>query len=209
VDLLFGADVLRSNGDVLGTLDGAIYDPGTKQIVSLVVNLSGVEERRVLLPIGAVDSGDEDVYVGLNDEQFNSLPPYVIMERNVAPPPEAENIDQDEITDPIDVADVLPVGAATGIESIAFTPIVSEVTTVASDQEALDASTPVFSPTEEVGVLRGLLLSDETDRIDFIRIDLDSHSGALNVPASSILAIEDGVIRVEPERAALEAAIDV
>jgi uncharacterized protein YrrD len=165
MDFDFGADVRRPDGEKLGELRHVVYDPDTTQIVYLVVEHSGFEGREVLVPIGAVEGADDDaVTLELSRQQFDSLRDFVT-DRNVAPPPDAANITEDEITEPVNVPDVPPVGAATGVESIAFTPIVQEIRHIPGRDEVIDGNSVVWATDGEVGKVRVVEMNDQTERI--------------------------------------------
>ncbi len=207
MEFRFGADIRGRDGDSLGTFQRLIYDPGTRQVVSLVATESGIGERQVIVPIGSVaDSDDEAVTVEFSAQQFAGLEDYVASARNIAPPPDVDNIDDDQITDPIDIPDVAPVGAATGIESIAFTPVIEETTNVSGMYQVLDSGTSVWATDGDVGQLRAVEVSDETDRISAIVFGGGGNvAGSIEVPADRVASVQTGTIILNVARAAFEA----
>ena len=185
MEFRFGADIRDRGGNALGTLQRAIYDPGTQQVMALVATEGGLSERQVVIPIGVVDGTDDDaVTLELSRQQFAGLDDYVASARNIAPPPNVDNIDEDQITDPIDIPDVPPIGAATGVESIAFTPIIEETTNVPAVDQVLDTGTAVWATDGDVGQLRVLEVSDETNRIAAIVFGGGGNiAGSIEMPA--------------------------
>jgi hypothetical protein len=208
MEFRFGADIRGRDGDPLGTFQRVIYDPGTGQVVALVATEGGIAERQVVVPIGSVtDSDDDAVTVEYSPQQFAGLEDYVASARNIAPPPDIDNIDEDQITDPIDIPDVAPVGAATGIESIAFTPVIEETTNVSGLYQVLDSGTAVWATDGDMGQLRALDVSDETNRISAIVFGGGGNvAGSIEVPADRIASVQTGTIILKVDRAALESA---
>lgn len=206
MEFRFGADVLDREENTLGSLQRAIYDPGTRQVVALVATEGGLNPRPLVVPIGAVARSDADsMMLELSREQFAGLDEYVASARNIAPPPDVDEIDADEITEPIDIPDVPPVGAATGVESIAFTPIIEETTTMPAVNQVLDSGTAVWARDGDVGQLRSILVSDETHRLSAIILGgAGTVGGSIEVPAGQISSIQTGTIILVVDRATVE-----
>lgn len=202
----FGADIQGRDGDSLGTFQRAICDPATQQVVALVATEGGLGERQVVVPIGTVATSDDDaVTVELSRQQFAGLENYVASARNIAPPPNIDNLDEDQVTDPIDIPDVAPVGAATGIESIAFTPIIEETTNVPGVDQVVDSGTAVWATDGDVGQLRALEVSDETNRISAIIFGgAGNVAGSIEMPADRIASVQTGTIILTVDRATVE-----
>jgi uncharacterized protein YrrD len=161
-----GADVERPDGGKVGELHRVVYDPETEEIVSIVVTHNALDGREVVVPIGTVDSADDvSIVLAVTENQFDAFDDFAI-ERNVAPPPDAEDVDSDLIHDPIDVPDVLPVGAATGVESIAFTPVIEELEHVPVGDQILDTDTRVYATDGEVGHIWQVWVNDQTRQVD-------------------------------------------
>jgi uncharacterized protein YrrD len=165
MDFHFGSAVRERDGGKIGELRRLVYDPETRQVVSLVVEEGLLEARDRVVPIGAVATADDDaVSLELSHPQFDSLPEYAV-ERNVAPPPELQNQVPDQIKEPFDVPDVPPVGAATGIESIAYTPVMAENVRVPREDEVIDGGSVVWATDGEIGKVKDVITDDETNRI--------------------------------------------
>src|SRR5947209_14909507 len=161
MDLYFNVTVEQRDGDTLGHLQAVVCDPETREVRDLVVEGARWGEGPVLLPIGAVDSADDDaVIVALSDDQYDSLRLFADS-INVAPPPDADN-SADFEEEPIDIRDVPPVGAATGIESIAFTPIIEEVPHISATDAVLSKNSIIYATDGELGHLRALTVEDQT-----------------------------------------------
>jgi hypothetical protein len=171
-DIWFGADVIPTDGGTAGELLRAVYDPATWEVVALVVQHAGfgsLSEVDMLVPIGLV-SGTEFGIVDLTvtQEQFDQLEPFADA-RNVAPPPDRDHsADLDE--ELMDVPDVPPVGAATGVESIAFTPIIEESTHVPAYEGIVDGRSIVWATDGEAGRLVAISIDGETRRLRTILV---------------------------------------
>jgi len=157
-----GAQMRNPDGEVLGTLQRVVYQQESSRVVSLVALHGGWSEREVFVPIGQVQAADDEaVEITLRGDQYDMLDIYSET-RNVAPPPDAAEVSSDLVHEPVDVPDVLPVGAATGVESIAFTPIVEELSYVLPGEQVIDHSTVVWAIDGEVGKVSSVLVDDET-----------------------------------------------
>lgn len=169
MQLRFGADVRTLDGDRLGTLERVLVEGATGQVVGLIARDSRAAGGLKAVPTGAVDQGDDsELYVDTSRDQFDSLPDFT-HERNLAPPPDTENMTEEGVSSPLDVPDVAPVGAATGIESIAFTPIIQEQVDVPEGDTVLSGSTEVWATDGHLGNLSGVDMSDQTRRVtDFL-----------------------------------------
>lgn len=168
MDFHLHCHVRQRNGLDAGELRHVVCDPETREVISLVVYEGGLDGRAVILPIGAVDSADDDaVYTELTGDQFDRLERYAYA-LNVAPPPadlDPDTVSSDQLQEPIDVPDVPPVGAATGITSIAFTPILEIWRNVPAGSVILDDMTIVEASDGELGRVRHVLADDETRRV--------------------------------------------
>lgn len=165
MDFHFGGDVRGRDGADLGTLRAAVLDPGTDQIVSLVIQHGILDTRRVVAPIGSVTGADGSVVdLEFDQHQFSGLPDYADS-RNIAPPPSADNLEQRGNIPPENVPDVPPVGAATGVESIAFTPVIEEDINVPPQDQVISGETVVQASDGEVGNLSDVVVDDQTRRL--------------------------------------------
>ncbi len=165
-----GAQVRNPDGEVLGTLQRVVYQPESSQVVSLVVLHAGWSERQVFVLIGQVNRADDEaVEIGISAEQYDELDIYSET-RNVAPPPDAVEVSSDLVHEPMDVPDVLPIGAATGVESIAFTPIIEELSYLLPGEEVIDHATVVWAIDGEVGRVSSVLVDDETMQLSGFQV---------------------------------------
>jgi uncharacterized protein YrrD len=164
MDLYFGVTVEQRDGDTLGHLQCVVCDVDTREARALVVQGAKWDEGAVLLPVEAVDSSDDDaIMVALSEQQYEQLSSFEDVE-NVAPPPSADNAaDLEEA--PIDLPDVPPVGAATGIESIAFTPVLEEIPRIRATEEVLGPGTVIYATDGDLGRLRAVTIDNETRRL--------------------------------------------
>lgn len=159
----FGSEVRERDDSRLGELTRAVYNPQTEQVASLVVQPSAIEQGEVLVPIGAVRSADDEaVSLEIDHDQFlDDLDSFEDI-RNLAPPPETEEPEEPGLPG---VPPEPPIGAATGIESIAYTPIIQEDIHVPRDDVVLDSNTEVWASDGELGRLREVDVNDETHRV--------------------------------------------
>lgn len=166
-----GADVRRPDGGKLGELHRVVYDPETQQIVSLIVTHNMLDGREVIVPVGVVRTADdESVELATSEDQFDSFEDFATV-RNVAPPLDEGDPVPDLIHHPVDVADIPSIGAASGIESIAYTPLVEEDIHVATGDQVLDKSTTIWATDGQVGHLTQIRVSDETSRIQSLIVE--------------------------------------
>jgi sporulation protein YlmC with PRC-barrel domain len=202
----FGADVRLRDGDEVGSLRRLVFDPGTAQVVSLVVEHNAFDEREVLVPIGAVNDSDTDAtYLEVSREQFDGMPDFMI-ERNVAPPPDSANVTSDLIKEPIDVPDVPPVGAATGVESIAFTPVLQESMRVPRDDEIIDSDMEIWASDVELGRVRNLVVDEQTHRISiFVLREGFIFTHDVDIPMDWVDHIRPESIVLKVDKATVEA----
>src|SRR5947207_2671820 len=112
MDFHLGSDVRGREDEKLGDLRRIVVDPETREVVSLVVQHAGFDERELIVAIGAVDAADHTgIALVLSGDQFNDLEDFANT-RNVAPPPVADNLEEDTNLAPENVPDVPSVGAA-------------------------------------------------------------------------------------------------
>jgi uncharacterized protein YrrD len=159
MDLYLGAPVQQDDGDILGHLQGVAMDAQTRELRTLIVEGERWDSAAVLMPMGAVEGADLDaVTVALRDDEFDSLEPYSLV-RNLAPAPSADNLE-----DPDD-SGTPPVGAAVGVESIGFTPILEEEPNLDADEWVIDRATLLRATDADLGHVRTVVVDDETRRM--------------------------------------------
>ncbi|WP_449437014.1 PRC-barrel domain-containing protein [Pedobacter steynii] len=80
---IIGWEVKNENGDYIGEVEELLFDPQTRAVRYLVVDLKdngmNLEDKRVMIPLGIAHlhtSDDAVVLPGLHMDQFNALPPY-------------------------------------------------------------------------------------------------------------------------------------
>lgn len=209
MNLHLGADVRQTDGEKLGELQGIVYDTDGKRVMALVVQHAGAGERDILVTIRAISDEDADgeaVYLDLTREQFERMRPYDAETTNLAAPPFADNVTSDLVHDPVDVPDVPPVGAATGIESIAFTPIVVEVTNLREGDVVIGRSTMVVGTDGDVGHVARVFLDDETSNITSLVAErglVFTHD--VEIPFDRVVSVDAETVQVSAARRDLEA----
>jgi sporulation protein YlmC with PRC-barrel domain len=122
----------------------------------------------------------------------------------VAPPPLADNLATDDTIEPENVPDVPPVGAATGVESIAFTPVIQEDERVAGQDDVIDHDFSVWATDGEIGRLSDVRIDGETRRITGFGVQkgvLFHHE--VDIPRDLVAGIRPGTIVLTVEKASL------
>lgn len=205
MDFHFGAIVSDGAGTRLGDLHAVVFDRATGEVTNLVVDPNGLEADYRLVPIGSVDSTDRtEIFVALSDEQFAALPRYAEV-RNIAPPPVADNLIDEENAAPEIVPDVPPVGAATGVESIAFTPILLEETAVPSDDSVISGSYTVRATDGDIGLVQDVIADDQTNRITWLSVAQGVvFSRDVDIPAGWLREIGPDWISISVDRQTVE-----
>jgi len=166
MEFQLGADVRQREGQKLGELQGVVMEMATNQVMALVVQHGGIDSRDVLLTIRKVagDDGDGNViYADVTQEEFDRLRDFT-EQTVVALHPMASAPDQ---TDPDALlgAGLMPVGAATGIESISYTPMIEETYNTRPEDVVIDRATIVTATDGEIGKVASVQVDDESRRI--------------------------------------------
>jgi uncharacterized protein YrrD len=211
MDFHIHSDVRRTDGGKLGELRHVVLDPDVRHVISLVVQETGLDGHAVVVPSDDVDSADEDaVYLSLSREQLDQLPRYAYG-RNVAPPPadlDPEVASSDQVQEPIDVPDVPPVGAATGITSIAFTPIVEIRRNLPPEAVVIDDHTVVTATDGDIGHVRHVLEDDQTRRVTGFVVQkglLFSHD--VDVPIDWLAGVQGHRLALRIDKRSVEATL--
>lgn len=168
MNLWFGRDVRDDAGDKLGELQGVVYNPESQQVLALVVQRVGFDQPDYLVTLRAVDTVDpdgEEVYLNVTPEEFDRMRPLSEDEENIAPPPDAGNVTDDLVKEPVDVPDVPPVGAATGVESIAYTPIIKEMSNLRPGDIVINRTTEVSARDGIAGHICRIFVDDMSHEI--------------------------------------------
>lgn len=164
MDFHIGAPVLLRDGDKIGEVKHVIVDPDTREVVEMVVGESGLLGREVLVPIGAVDRAEEDgVRLELGKDQVDQLQDFVTT-RYIAPPPTA-NAGGGLPVGALYPQPVPPIGAATGLESIGYVPLVEEVSHIPEGDVDLQPGTDVWATDGKIGSVNEVLYDDQTNRL--------------------------------------------
>jgi sporulation protein YlmC with PRC-barrel domain len=203
----FGTAVEPSDGIRYGDLRRVVYDPETLEVVYLVVETADTDDDEILVPMGSIESADADiVQAALSTEQFDSLDQFA-WSRNLAPPPNRDYADIDEEDEIAPGTESPPVGAATGIESIAFTPIIEEEEYIPTGDGVIDADTEVWGTDGLLGKLRAVEVDDQTRRMASFTVregTIFTHDVA--VPVDWVDVIRPESIALTVDRGAVEAA---
>jgi uncharacterized protein YrrD len=202
MDFHFGAYVSSRDGIRLGDLHAVVFDRATGEVTQLVVDPNGQEADYRLLPIGAVNSADEmEIFVALSDDQFVALPRYAEV-RNIAPPPSADNLEDEDNRPPEVVPDIPPVGAATGIESIAFTPVIEQEINVSVEDSVIDNGFTVRATDGDVGQVQDIIIDDQTNRITRLGVAQGTiFEHEVDIPAGWLREIGPDWISISVDRA--------
>lgn len=196
------SDVRQVDGPSLGELRHVVCDSKTKKVFSLVVQESGFDGRAVIVPAEFVAAADDDaVSLRMDETQLHSLEPYAYSQ-NVAPPP-ADVADDIESADYkqefVDVPNVPPVGAAQGITTIAFTPIVEVWRNVPAGSAVIGDKTVVAAQDGDVGDLERLVVDDESLVITSLVVESNGLATHMTeIPADLVERIQSGRIDLSP-----------
>jgi sporulation protein YlmC with PRC-barrel domain len=202
----FGTDVQDGEGGKLAEVTRVILDPETQEIVTIVARNADIDGEEVLIPIGTVASGDDQVLtVAMDKDQFDGLESFEWVQ-NVAPPPGVEPTEEPGLPD---VPPVPPVGAATGVESIAYTPLLQESFNIPSGDAVIDKDTAIWATDGLLGKARQVEISDETRRLQSLTL---AHglifTDDVTVSADLITSIRPDTIILSVEQRALEGQDD-
>lgn len=205
MELHFGGDVRGREDEKLGTLRRVLFDPETFEVISLIIHHGGPDDRLVQVPVGAIDVADHDgIVLALSSDQLSELGE-AGESHNIAPPPTADNLETQEEIAPVDVPDVPAVGAATGVESIAFTPIVEETSFAPGQADGIDSDTVIAALDGELGQVADVLVDDETKRIRGFAVEkglIFKHD--IEVPREAVTEYRPGTIVLNVPRSDLE-----
>jgi uncharacterized protein YrrD len=164
VDFHIGAPIFDRSGQRLGSLKHVIVDPDTKEVAEIVLEQSGIMGRDVVVPLGAVNkAGRESVELALDKEQARALPDFILTKYET-PPPDLVSA-YPWATGALIAQGMAPVGAAAGLESIAFTPIVDTIEQIPPGDVDLSPGTEVWASDGKIGSIRDVIVDEQTRRI--------------------------------------------
>lgn len=206
MDFHFGARVLGNDELGLGELTRIVYNPDSWTVDFLIAQSAHMGERELQIPLDVVvATDDETVQLSISEDEFENLEEYA-RSHNVAPPPDRDYADTDEEDEISPGSTSPPVGAATGIESIAFTPILEEDTYIPSGDGVIDRSTEVWATDGLTGNVRGVAVDDYTHRIGGVAIrhgTMFTHE--IVVPVNLIESMRTDAIVLRVDRSAVDA----
>jgi uncharacterized protein YrrD len=202
-------DVRQRDGGKLGELRHVVCDPNTQTVLSLVVQHVGLAGTAVVVPIGAVERSDEDaVYLTLFPEQFDRLEKYAYGQ-NVAPPPaeyDPSTVSEDFPQELLDVPNVPPVGAAEGITSIAFTPLIAAWLNVPEGSAVIDDATAVSAQDGDIGYVKHVLTDDQGNVSGFVVEKGFLFTKDIEVPLSWVQELRSGSLDLNVSKAEVAGA---
>src|SRR5450759_3784191 len=202
MQLQFNCDVLERTDEKVGALEHIVLNRETLEVVYLVVQPAEMEMDEVLVPFGSVEWADDMiVQLAIGKEAFEGLKPFETY-YNVAPPPETEPPEEPGV--PLVPAEP-PVGAATGIESIAYTPILEENINISASDVVVDYTTVAYATDGEVGKLKRVDANDETKRVMAFVVEADrivEHD--LDVPIDVVSNITQEAITLSARKSDLQ-----
>ena len=195
-----GAPIYDRDGNHDGSVKHVVIDPATKEVAEIVLGEGGILGRDVVVPIGAVQKAEKDrIDLALDHEQVNGLSDFTVTSYQ-SPPPEyfggAPYANAGLIT-----MGAAPVGAATGIESIAFTPIVETTEKIPEGDVDLSPGTDVYATDGKVGSIRDVILDEQTNRVRAFIIEegfLFHHD--LEVSVDQVASFADGRVTLKASK---------
>jgi sporulation protein YlmC with PRC-barrel domain len=202
----FGARVLGMDEIGLGELTRVVYDPETWRIDVLIAQSVRMGERELQVPLNVVETtDDETVQLSLSEDEFEDLDVYS-WSHNVAPPPDRDFADVDEEDELAPGSESPPIGAATGIETIAFTPIIEEDVFIPSGDGVIDRLTEVWATDGLVGSVRTVNVDDQTGNISRLLVrhgTIFTHE--IEVPVEYVETMRTDTIVLNVDRSAVDA----
>lgn len=164
MDFHVGCPIRDRDRERLGKLSHVIVDPETKEVVEIVLAESGVVGRDVIVPVGAVDQADhEGIQLQLSKHQAQNLKDFEVV--NYTSPPPEMFAEYPWAGGALIGQGLAPVGAASGLESIAYTPIVDTEEQIPEGDVVLEPGTEVWARDGKVGTVRDVLVDEETKRV--------------------------------------------
>ena len=164
MDFHTGSPVLDRHGEHLGSLKHVIIDPNTKEVAEIVVDESGMLGRSVVISIGAVDSAEhEGIRLELAKDQVATLPDFETT-RYLTPDTDSE-FSSDYGQSALMANEMMPVGAASGMQGVAYTPIVETTDSIPEGDVDLKPGMEVWATDGKVGSIRDVLVDEQTRRM--------------------------------------------
>lgn len=205
MDFHFGARVLGNDEIGVGELTRVVYDPDGWTIDSVIAESARMGERELQVPLDVVDTtDDETVQLFISEDEFENLDEFS-RSFNVSPPPDRDFADTDEADELVPGSASPPVGAATGIESIAFTPIVEENMQIPGGDGVIDRSTEVWAADGLVGNVRAVSVDDGTRRMTGLVVRHGAiFTHEIVVPVEVVESMRTDAVVLKVERAAVD-----
>ncbi len=164
MEFRIGCHIIDKNGTRLGKLTHVVVDPATKEVAEIVLGESGILGRDAIVPVGAVTSAEHDaIHLELTKDQIGNLKDFVL-----------SHFVEPEGYDPGSAAwgsgaliaqGVGPVGAASGMEGLAYTPIVESEEQIPEGDVDIRPGTEVWASDGKIGHVDDVLVDGETKRV--------------------------------------------
>lgn len=204
MEFQLGAQVRTGDDDHLGELTRVVYNPDSLGIDRLVVQSVRIGEREVQVPLESVASTDDGVLkLSLSEDEFEALDDFSYS-RNVAPPPDRDFAQIDPEDELAPGSEVPPIGAATGIESIAYIPIIEEEIFVPTGDGVVDRATEVWATDGLLGHVRAVISEQGTGQIQELIVRHGTvFTQEMNVPVRYIEAMRLDTVVLNVEQSAV------
>ncbi len=206
MDFHFGSRVLGNNDIGVGELTRIVYDPEGWTIDCLIAESAHMGERELQVPLDVVDTTDDEiVQLSISEDEFENLDEFS-RSHNVSPPPDRDFADVDQEDELAPGSASPPVGAATGIESIAFVPIVEEDLYIPSGDGVIDRSTEVWATDGLAGNVRAVTMDNNTRRISGVVVRHGTvFTHEIMVPVELVESMRTDAVVLKVARSAVDA----
>jgi len=163
MEFRIGCHIVDKNGTRLGKLTHVVVDPATKEVAEIVLGESGILGRDALVPVGAVTTAEHDqIQLELTKDQIGNLKDFVLS-HFVEPVGDSGSAAWG--TGSLIAQGVGPVGAASGMEGLAYTPIVESEEQIPEGDVDLRPGTEVWASDGKIGHVDDVLVDEETKRV--------------------------------------------
>ncbi len=189
MEFRIGCSVTDRDGDRVGKLKHVIVNPDSKEVEEIVLSETGLLGRELVTPIGVVGSAEADeVKLDLDKTQIEGLKDFV--QTRYLEPPAGGFEGMPWAGGALISPGIAPVGAAAGIESIAYTPIVESREQIQEGDIDIAPGTEVWATDGKVGTVADVSVDDQTKRVTSFTIQegvLFHHE--VEVPISQVSSI--------------------
>ncbi|HZT95617.1 MAG TPA: PRC-barrel domain-containing protein [Chloroflexota bacterium] len=159
-----GAHIVDREGERVGTLKNVIVNPDTKQVEEIVLGESGMIGREVVVPVGTVAAAEADqIQLDLDQNQVGKLKDFV--HTNYIAPEPGGFTGMPWAGGALIAPGIAPVGAAAGLETIAYTPIVETEEQIPEGDVDIRPGTEVWATDGKVGTVDDVFVDPQTNRV--------------------------------------------